>query len=243
MNSINTSNENYYIELDLKGLIFKIKSYWYFIIIGLLIGATFGVGYKMKDTDKYQASSMIYLRGEGNSISLEGLQIGSELTNDYEIIFKNRHNLEKVISRLNLNYTTQQLSGMISISNPENTRILKVQAISDNANLSKDIANEMVNVGIDSIREINSQEPYLVEKAIINDNSISISLKKSVMIGAVLGVILTSLGITIKFIFSDNIQSIEDVEYTLGFPVLAVVVESKTLNYDKKTTKNEKHKH
>lgn len=242
MNSINTSNENYYIELDLKGLFLKVKSYWYFILIGLLIGAALGVGNKMLFSDKYKASSMIYLRGANSSISLQDLQVGSELTSDYEIILKSRPNLEKVISKLNLKYTAQQLSEMISIANPENTRILKVEVTSGDPNLSKDIVNEVVSVGMDSIREIDSQEPYLVEKAISNNNSISISLEKSVVIGAILGVILTFLIITIKFIFSDNIQSIEDVEYTLGLPVLAVVVESKALSYEKKSTKSKRNK-
>lgn len=240
MSSINTSNENYTIELDLKGLFFKVKSYWYIMLIGLLVGTAFGVGYKMRFSEQYKSSSMIYLRGGDSSISLQDLQIGAELTSDYEIILKSRPNLEKVISKLNLSYTTQQLSGMISIYNPENTRILKVEVVSEDPNLSKNIANEVVSFGMDSIREIDSQEPYLVEKAISNNNSVSISLKKAMMVGAILGVILTFLIITFKFIFSDNIKSIEDIEYALGVSVLAVVVESKTLSYEKKTTKGKR---
>lgn len=240
MSSINTSNENYTIELDLKGLFFKAKSYWYIMLIGLLVGTAFGVGYKMIFNEQYKASSMIYLRGGDSAISLQDLQIGAELTNDYEVILKSRPNLEKVISKLNLSYTTQQLSGIISIYNPENTRILKVEVVSEDPNLSKNIANEVVSFGMDSIREIDSQEPYLVEKAISNNNSVSVSLKKAMMVGAILGVILTFLIITFKFIFSDNIKSIEDIEYVLGVSVLAVVVESKTLNYEKKTTKGKR---
>ena len=161
MSSINTSNENYTIELDLKGLFFKAKSYWYIMLIGLLVGTAFGVGYKMIFNEQYKASSMIYLRGGDSAISLQDLQIGAELTNDYEVILKSRPNLEKVISKLNLSYTTQQLSGIISIYNPENTRILKVEVVSEDPNLSKNIANEVVSFGMDSIREIDSHKNHI----------------------------------------------------------------------------------
>ena len=43
------------------------------------------------------------MRGSGNTIaSLADLQIGSELTNDYQIIFTSRTLLTKTIKELNL---------------------------------------------------------------------------------------------------------------------------------------------
>lgn len=237
MDSINSLHENEELTIDLKGLLLKVKKYWYFILIGFLVGVLLGIMYKAFSTPQYKASSLVYLRNGDSSISLQDLQIGSELTKDYEVIFKSRPNLEKVISKLNLDYTYEQLNGMVTINNLTDTRILKVEVVSDDPKISKDIANEVVSYGMDSVREIDSQEPYLVEKAIQNNESISTSLSKLIAIGGLLGVLIALGIIFLRFTLSENIQSIEDVERSLNLPVLAVVMEDKGLNYKKRSNK------
>ncbi|WP_289128341.1 YveK family protein [uncultured Clostridium sp.] len=237
MDSINSLHENEELTIDLKGLLLKVKKYWYFILIGFLAGVLLGIMYKAFSTPQYKASSLVYLRNGDSSISLQDLQIGSELTKDYEVIFKSRPNLEKVISKLNLDYTYEQLNGMVTINNLTDTRILKVEVVSDDPKISKDIANEVVSYGMDSVREIDSQEPYLVEKAIQNNESISTSLIKLIAIGGLLGVLIALGIIFLRFTLSENIQSIEDVERSLNLPVLAVVMEDKGLNYKKRSNK------
>ena len=237
MDSINSLHENEELTIDLKGLLLKVKKYWYFILIGFLVGVLLGIVYKAFSTPQYKASSLVYLRNGDSSISLQDLQIGSELTKDYEVIFKSRPNLEKVISKLNLDYTYEQLNGMVTINNLTDTRILKVEVVSDDPKISKDIANEVVAYGMDSVREIDSQEPYLVEKAIQKNESISTSLIKLIAIGGLLGVLIAFGIIFLRFTLSENIQSIEDVERSLNLPVLAVVMEDKGLNYKKRSNK------
>lgn len=237
MDSINSLHENEELTIDLKGLLLKVKKYWYFILIGFLAGVLLGIMYKAFSTPQYKASSLVYLRNGDSSISLQDLQIGSELTKDYEVIFKSRPNLEKVISKLNLDYTYEELNGMVTINNLTDTRILKVEVVSDDPKISKDIANEVVSYGMDSVREIDSQEPYLVEKAIQNNESISTSLIKLIAIGGLLGVLIALGIIFLRFTLSENIQSIEDVERSLNLPVLAVVMEDKGLNYKKRSNK------
>ena len=238
MDSINSLHENEEITIDLKGLLLKVKKYWYFILIGFLAGVLLGIMYKAFSTPQYKASSLVYLRNGDSSISLQDLQIGSELTKDYEVIFKSRPNLEKVISKLNLDYTYEELNGMVTINNLTDTRILKVEVVSDDPKVSKDIANEVVSYGMDSVREIDSQEPYLIEKAIINNESISTSLIMIIAIGGILGVFIALGIIFLRFALSENIQSIEDVERSLNLPVLAVVMEDKGLTYKKRNNKN-----
>ena len=237
MDSINLLHENEEITIDLKGLLLKVKKYWYFILIGFLSGVLLGIMCKAFSTPQYKASSLVYLRNGDSSISLQDLQIGSELTKDYEVIFKSRPNLEKVISKLNLDYTYEELNGMVTINNLTDTRILKVEVVSNDPKISKDIANEVVSYGMDSVREIDSQEPYLVEKAIENNESISTSLIKLIAIGGILGVFIALGIIFLRFALSENIQSIEDVERSLNLPVLAVVMEDKGLNYKKRSNK------
>ena len=228
------------LSIDFRGLLLKVKKYWYLVLIGLILGGVFGGIYKYISTPEYKASSLVYLRNGESSISLQDLQIGSELTKDYEVIFKSRPNLEKVIDKLSLDITYDELSSMVNILNLTDTRILKIEAISSEPNLSKNIANEIVAFGIDSVREIDSQEPYLVEQAISNYKSISTSLLSTIIIGAILGVLIIIVFIIFRFILSDNIQSVDDLERGLNLPVLAVIKEDKGLYYKKRNGKGKK---
>ncbi len=235
MESTNSISEHYdEIEIDLKGIFLKVRNYWYIVLIGMIVGILIGVIYKVVSPPQYNASAMIYLRGASASVSLQDLQIGSELTKDYEVILKSRPNLEKVIDELGLDYTVEELEKIITIENLTDTRILKVTVVTDQPSLSRDIANEVVDFGMDSIREIESQEPYVVEKAVIDDTDMSISLLLLIVIGAIAGIALTILAISAKFVLSSNIQSVEDVEKVLDIPVLSVIVDDKALFYAKK---------
>lgn len=227
--------------IDLFAFFIKLKQLWYVVVIGALIGALIAGLYSVfLTTPLYESSSMVYIRGSSKSISLQDLQLGAELTKDYEVIFKSRPNMEKVISKLNLEYDVETLTDMITISNPTDTRILEVSVTSIDPNLSKEIANEVVNYGMDSIREIDSQEPYLVEKAIAKDTKVGSSLLKTTLTGTAIGIILMIGIIFVKFAFSDEVKSVDDIEKLLELPVLAVVVEDKALAYTKKKTNKKK---
>lgn len=224
-------------EIDLVGLLLKLKSLWYLLVIGCLIGAIVSTLYvTFLKTPMYQSSSQLYLRGDSQTISLQDLQLGSELSKDYEVLFKRRSNIENVIDELSLDYSVGELKSMIKISSISNTRILQVSVVADDYNVARDICNAVVEQGMNDVREIDSQEPYLVEKAIANKNPIGRSTRNTVIMGAMIGLLVSIVLISLKTILSDKITSIDDVESAVGLPVLAVVLEDKNLTYAKRKT-------
>jgi len=238
LNTNEFKEENQEVEIDLKALFLKIRSLWYVVILGALTGIFVSVLYgKLMTAPMYSASSMVYLRSSSQSISLQDLQLGSELTKDYEIIFKSRPNLENVIADLDLEMSVGQLSGMIAISNPMDTRILQVSVTSEDPDLSASIVNEVVENGMQTVREIDSQEPYVVERAIPNTTNVGTSLLNRAILGGLVGLVIAIGLISLRFILTDSITSVDDVEEVLGIPVLAVVVEDRNLSYAKKNNR------
>ena len=228
-------NEDQEVEIDLKALFLKMKALWYILVMGVLIGAIVMTLYSVfLKTPTYTSTAQIYLRGSSKSVSVSDLQLSTALSNDYLVLFKRRDNMQKVINELNLEMTPEQLKGMINISNISDTRILQVSVTSTDPELSRDIANSAVEQGMDDIREIDSQEPYMVEKAITSSYPNGSSTLKMTVLGALAGLVIAMGAIFIKFVLSDNVQSVDDIENTIGVPVLAVVVEDKALNYTKK---------
>ncbi len=231
--------QNQKFKSEMNALLAKIKSLWYVCVIGLLVGALFGVlYYSVLSTPKYESTSMVYLRSSNKKLSLESLQLTTSLTQDYQIIFTSRPNLESVIKELHLKYKVDELKDMITIQNPDETRILQITVRSKDADEAKNIANTLVGLGMNDIREIDSQEPFLIEKGIANTKRVGLSLVKTSLLFAFLAFALVIASIIVKFYTNDSFTSADDAEKTLGLPVLAVIAEDKSLAYAKLESSN-----
>ena len=130
-----------------------------------------------------------------------------------------------------------ELGQCIQISNPTNTRILKMTVTTDDAIMSKKIADTLASYGMDSIKEIDSKQPYLVENAIVNNQKVNTSPKIVFLMGLLLGCFVGVGALFVQFIANDKICSVDDVEKSLGIPVLAAVVESKVIKREKRNAR------
>lgn len=222
------------IEIDLLSLLYTIRSSWYLIVTGLLLGILFALGYYIFCTvPHYASTSSIYLRGSSRAVSLEKLQINQELTSDYEIILKSYPNITNAIDDLGLEYSFQEVVSMISINNPSDSRILELTVTSTNPELSMNLSNSIVENGIERIKEIDSQEPYIVEKARVPSNRVGYTRTRVMFFGGIIGILISLGYIFIRFIVDDTIKSAEEVERKLQLPVLTVVSEDEVLFYYK----------
>ena len=128
--------------IDLVALFFSLLGKLHIILLAALLGAVYMGWSASKSVPVYSATSKLCMVGSsGSSISLADLQINSMLTLDYQEIFKTWEVHEMVREELDLPYTYSQMQSMISISNPEDTRILYITARHTNAQLASSIAN------------------------------------------------------------------------------------------------------
>lgn len=241
-NNTNLVNEEE-LEINLKDFFNKLISMWYYVFVGVLIGVLLATVYTAFLTSpKYASSSSIYLRGNSKSVSLSDLQLGTQLVNDYEFIIKGRNNMERVIDNLGLDTTADALANSIHISHGDDTRILTISVTTKDPYLSRDIVNEVVETGIKSIKDIDSQEPYVIERAVANGNAVNASVIKMAALGGMAGFVLSVGIIFLIFVFDDSINKAEDIESTLGIPVLGVVKYDQSLAYTKKVNQPKKKK-
>lgn len=242
MASEKITKENDEIEIDLRAFFLKLKTKWLTCILGLLLGAVLALGYSIFLVNpEYQSTAMVYLRGNGSSsISIQDLQVGTQLTKDYEIIFKSRPVLESTIEELNLDMSTKELSSLITITNAEDTRILSITVTAETPKLAKNIANSVMDNGVQKVSEIDAQQPYVVETAIENAARVGMSRSKMTILGAVAGLVITLGYIFLRFVLSDNITSADDLENTLNVPVLAVVLDDPQMDFKKMAKNNKK---
>ena len=103
--------QNEVIEIDLLELFYALKKQILWIILAAIVGGTLAfAGTKLLMTPMYESTTtMLVLTKETTLSSLADLQMGTQLTNDYEILTVSRQVLERVIDDLKDVYKRQGL--------------------------------------------------------------------------------------------------------------------------------------
>lgn len=196
------------------------------IILCLILGGGAAFAYtKMMIIPVYSTSSMVYiLTKTTDTTSLADIQMGQQLTVDFEVLAKSRPVVEKAIDNLHLEYTYEQLNGMISTQILPNTRILKLTVTSTNPKLAKDIANALADATAEQVASVmNIDKPTILERAVEPSYPSGPNMSGNVAIGAIAGALLAVIIITIRFLLNDTVQTEDDVQKYFGLPTLAAI--------------------
>ena len=162
------------------------------------------------------------LYSKGGLSQLTDLTMGTQLTQDYMVIVKTRPVLEQVIADLKLDMDYKELEKKITVENPSDTRIMQITITDKDAALAQSITQDLAEVTAKTVAEkMDVKSPTIIEKAYKADKPDSPSLKKNVLIGAVLGFILMAAAIVIQYLMNDTILKEEDIEKYLGINTLA----------------------
>lgn len=127
---------------------------------------------------------------------------------------------------MDLDVTYGELLGHLSITNKDNTRIIQIQITYPDPVAAKEIANEFVAVSQKRMSQIMKvDEPTVVEEAIEAKGQSSPNNVKNILIGAVLGLLLSIGYIVIRNILDDTMRTADDIEKFLKLNTLASVPE------------------
>lgn len=231
------------IEIDLLELLRAYRKKWKQILLAMLLcGGLAFAGTRYVMTPVYTStSSILILTKETTLASLSDLQMGSQLTNDYEVLITSRPVLEAVVKNLNLNMEYTDLRQMITISNPGDSRIIEVSVDYSTPDGAKEIVNELVNVSITFIGDMmGGIPPKIIETGEIPNAATGPSTTKNTLLGIFAGFAISIGIITVIMLMDDTIKTEEDVEHYLGLPTLASIPDRKDYVNKKKSDSKKK---
>lgn len=221
------SNDNASIEIDVLYLLRKLWSRKFFIIfIALVVGTVALLGSIFFIKPKYTSTTRIYVvsRSSDSSLTNQDLQAGSYLVNDYKEIITSNEVLSSVISQENLSLSTSELSGMISVSIPTDTRVISISVEDTDAQEAADIANTIREVAAEKIKSVTKVDDVTtLEAAEVASKPSSPNVKRNALLGALVGGFLAVVSILVLEILDDRVRRPEDVEEVLGMTLLGVV--------------------
>ncbi len=205
-----------------------------FIIIAALIGAiAVGAYTTLFVAPEYKATAKLYVVSASNDsvVNLSDLQIGTNLTADYKELVLSRPMLESTIRNLNLDKTTGQLLGMLSVSNTSGTRILNITATSTDPQEAKDIANEMAHLAVSWLPEVmESNEPNIVEEAVLPTQRSGPNYVRNAAIGAFALAVICFGFFVVQMLMNDTIVTAEDMEHYFGIVPLTAIPEEEGID-------------
>lgn len=230
--SMNTQIDNNEIEIDLLHLVKVLwQKAWIIILCTILLGAiVFSYAFFFV-TPQYQAKAMMYVNNSSFSVGSTSFSISSsELTaaksllDTYVIILKSRTTMEKVLAETGLDYSYEEISGMVSASAVNSTEVFQIVATSSVPQEAELIVDTIVKILPDRIADIvDGSSVRLVDHAVLPTQRSSPSYTKYAMIGIILGFVL-SCGVIIVVDLMDTTIRDEDYLYQrYNIPVLAVV--------------------
>lgn len=240
----NEQRNNEEVEIDLRQIFSVILSK---IVVIILVGVIFGlvalIGSKMLIKPTYESTTSLYVlnRQSQGTTTYSDLQSSTQLTQDYIVLVTSRSVTEKVISELKLDMTNEELVKMINVNTPTNTRVLEITVSSHDQKQAKEIADKVADVSADSIGQIMQTEKVTrIDAAQLPEKPVSPDVVKNGIIAVLLGIIIATAVVIVRFVMNDRINTSDDIEKYLGISTLALIPLSDELDDSKDTVSAKK---
>ena len=218
--------------IDLVELFYYLLSKLHFLLLGMVLGAVLLGAYASSSiTPIYTATSKLYIMGTTGSSIIADLQIGTVLTMDYQEVFRTWEVHQMVNEALGTNYSYSALQSMISVSNPEDTRILYITARHPDSQTAADIANAYAAAAKRFIvQTMKTDEPSTFSIALVPGTASGGGVTGYVIRGILLGTVLAGGVLVLVFLLDSRPKSPEDVMRYANIPTLAVIPASPHLS-------------
>ncbi|MFR4318699.1 MAG: YveK family protein [Eubacterium sp.] len=215
MNNNNYKDKDDEITIDLKEIAYVLMEKLHYIVMFLLVGAVVFNMYSyflIKPT--YTSTSRLYVVSatKDSVVNFSDLSVGTNLTKDYVELLLSYPVLDKVSEKIEKDYdykiSSESLQKMISLENPEDTRILNINVTTTDPKVSKTIANALADEAVEYIPDtMGTFKPNIAQVAREAKIKTGPSYLKYTAIGALLGTLLCMAWFIFKYLSDDTIKT------------------------------------
>ena len=162
-----------------------------------------------------------------NQVDITQLSSNIDLINTYSVIIKSPVILEKVIEKLDLKQSTEELNQKITVSTEENSQVFSLTVEDNNAARAVEIANEVSETFQKEIQGImNVDNVNILAKAELEENPTPVKPNPilNMAIATILG-FMVGIGLVFLLEYLDTFKDAQLVEAYLGLPVIGSIQE------------------
>ena len=224
MNQDNTKS----VEIDVLALLHKLWTKKLLILFTAFYFAAFsflGTYFFIQPT--YTSTTRIYVVNQATdnkNLSAQDLQAGTYLVNDYKEIITSNDVLSEVIKDEKLNLSEAELSKMVSVNIPTDTRLISISVKAKTGQDAQVLANKVREVASKKIKTVTKVEDVTtLDEAKLPSSPSSPNIKRNVLLGAILGGFVAIVAVLVREVLDDRIRRPEDVEDVLEMTLLGIV--------------------
>lgn len=215
-------------EIDLLQLLKVLKKNWRLIVLSTLSVALLATIYTfIFNPKKYVSESTLYLTPlvtADGQVDQNSINTNNNLIKNYMSIIEGDSILDGAAKKVGNNMSAANVKATLSVTNDANTQLIRIQSTTTNPQLSKDIVENVANLFINEmIEKLNVTNISIVDSAKVNNTPISTNNSKYIVLGAIVGFVLSCGYLTLQFIFDKRLRNKDEVEKYLGIPVLAEI--------------------
>lgn len=218
------------MEIDLLDMAYMLLDKWHYLLLCLLAGAVLLNAYSFFCIEPtYESTAKLYVvsASDDSVVSLSDLNLGTSLTADYEQLMLSYPVLNRVIDKLGLDVTSDELAKSFALTNPSDTRILEIKATSTDPQMAMQLADTLAEVSVDYLPEtMSTKAPNIAQHAKLADHKANPSYTKYTMMGALLGLILCAGVLIAGYLMDDTVHTAEDMEKFFGLVPLTTIPDS-----------------
>lgn len=234
-----------YLEIDLLQLLKVIKRRALAIAASALACAlVFLLVSAFLITPKYQAEAMMYINNNkaaqsDMSLNASDIQASQSLVDTCVAIINTRAVYDEVKKKTGVDYTYNELTGMVTAEAVNSTELLKITVESADPKEAAELANAYMTVASKTMMQtVMGSNTKPVDKATVPTHKSSPSIKKNTLIGFMLGLV-ASMGVVVLLeLMNTVIRSEKELnEAVKDVPVLGVIPDFKALEGGKERGK------
>lgn len=215
--------------IDLREYFFILKKkMWIILLSAVICGVISGLVSFYVLTPVYEADTTLIVNKEVDETTQmttsDDLNFVQKLALTYGEIIKSRSVITSTINKLNLDMTYEELSEAVSITNVENTQIIKISVQHENPRVAATICNTIPQIFSTEVQRIvKASGTEVIDKAAVPEEPIKPNKKMNIVIATVLGAMVSVFFVFLKQALNTKIKEPKDIEEKLGLPVFGVV--------------------
>ena len=201
------------------------------IFISICIGIIIFVFGTLFQKPLYKSYTTVILGGnekDNSSLTQNDINLNKNLVDTYAEVVKSRRVLEQVIDALSLNTNYETLTKSVSVGSVNGTEIIKIIVTSTSNEKAKIIADTTADYFTKEVKSLyNLNNVNVLDKAVVSKKPYNINYKKTAIIAAIIGLIITCGIMFLIYYFDRTIKTVEMVEQLTGLPILGSVQEAR----------------
>ena len=220
-------------EMSLEDIFLALRKRWLLIISVTLMFTILGSIFVLffGPEPQYESSTTVlvdYRASETEALTQNDIVLSQKLVRTYNEVIKSLTVLNPVIDQLDLDLTPEQLLKKVSVSQVNETEIIKIAVTDRDPILARDITNTLSKVFTEKIYDIMKVDSTsILDEAVLPTTPLAQNKVTKIAIAGILGM-MVSVGLVFLFEYLDRtIKMPDEAEKLLGIPVLGVIPKTK----------------